>query len=73
MDSTSCILRDGEVLQGLNEIMGNEDDLPEGVTLFQQETAYGQEGGERRQMMLGSTGRGKFSTNTYKVLDFGNI
>ena len=73
MDSTACISRDGEVLQGPNEIMGNEDDLPEGFTLFQQETAYGQEGGEMRQMMLGSTGCGNFSTNKYKVLDFGNI
>ena len=73
MDSTCCISRDGEVLQGPNEIMGNEDDLPEGVSLFQQETAYGQEGGEGRQHMLGSTGRGNFSTDKYKVLGFGNI
>jgi len=73
MDSTCCILRDGEVLQGPSEIMANEDDLPHGVSIFAQEAAYGQEGGEMRQMMLGSTGRINFSTTKYKVLDFGNI
>ena len=73
MNSTTCISRDGEVLQGPNEIMGNGDDLPQGVSLFQQETAYGREGGEGRRHMLGSTGRGNFSADKYKVLDFGNI
>ena len=73
MDSTCCLSRDGEVLQGQTEIMANEDDLPHGVSIFAQETAYAQEGGETRQMMLGSTGRINFSTDKYKILDFGNI
>ena len=68
MDSTCCVSRAGEVLQGETEIMVNEDDLPHSVSIFAQE-----QGSETRQMMLGSTGRINFGTDKYKILDFGNI
>ena len=67
MDSTCCISRDSEILQGPEEIMASEDNLPHGVSIV------AQEGGEMRTMMMGSMGRINFSTDKYKVLDFGNI